>query len=250
MEPWPLAATRSARAGKTATEDHGQAQERTGRRGFSLGRRRRSWRKLLCAHLRRLLLPAVAAKTLRLRSARLVSVAVSVGGDGSLRARGGPEASFAQAVSRTGKPYSKLATAFAFQKKAVDACTCRAPGAAPLTVVQDPTLQPGDIVVTNKGVRVFRGAKKLPYPDVAFVDYRQDKEVAKKHRALLDFIDRRYRSAQAQTPAKQGDSTPARKSSANTNRNQQQARSPAPRDTHQNEALLAYAGAGKKSLTA
>ena len=156
--------------------------------------------------------------------------------------RGGPEASFAQAVSRNGKSYSKLSTAFAFREKAVDACTCRAPGAAPLTVAQDPTLQPGDIVVTNKGVRVFRGAKKLPYPDVAFVDYRQDKEVSKAHRALLDFVDRRYRTVEAEpAPAKQGESVPARKSSANTNRNRQQARSPAPRETHQNETLSAYA---------
>jgi hypothetical protein len=152
--------------------------------------------------------------------------------------RGGPEASFAQAVSRTGKPYSKLATAFAFRQKAVAACTCRSPGTAPLTVAQDPTLQPGDIVVTDKGVRVFRGGKKLPYQDQAFVDYRKDKDVSKTHRAFLDFVDRRYRTVSSETPSgKQVESTPSKKS----NNNRQQARNPKSQDTRPNEALSAYA---------
>jgi hypothetical protein len=155
--------------------------------------------------------------------------------------RGGSEASFAQAVSRTGKPYSKLATAFAFREKAVAACTCRAPGAATLAVAQDPTLQSGDIVVTQKGVRVFRGAKKLPYADQAFVDYRSDKEISKSHRAFLDFVDRRYRTAHSEaTPTKQEVSTPARKSSASPTKSRQ-ARSRTPQEKPQNEALSAYA---------
>jgi hypothetical protein len=155
--------------------------------------------------------------------------------------RGGPEASFAQAVSRSGKPYSKLSTAFAFQKKAVAACTCRSSGTPALTVAQDPTLQPGDIVVTDKGVRVFHGGKKLPYEDQAFVDYRKDKEVSKTNRAFLDFVDRRYRAAQAESAAKHAEAAPAKKTSRKSGKNAEQARSPASGSRHGNDALSAYA---------
>src|SRR3954452_18929978 len=76
MEPRPSPATCRARAGGFATEDHRAAE--AGRRGLSIGSRGEFVGQLLCAHLRRLLLPAVAAKTIRLGSARLVSFAVSV----------------------------------------------------------------------------------------------------------------------------------------------------------------------------
>jgi hypothetical protein len=161
--------------------------------------------------------------------------------------RGGPEASFAQAVSRTGKPYSKLATAFAFQKKAVAACTCRSPDKPPLDVASDPTLHPGDIVVTNKGVHVFRGGKKLPYQDQAFVDYRKDKEVSKTHRAFLDFIDRRYRAAHAESAAKHAEAAQPAKSAAKSQKNRQQARSPVPEKTKWNEATSAFAQGQEKN---
>jgi len=161
--------------------------------------------------------------------------------------RGGAEASFAQAVSRTGKPYSKLPTAFAFQKKAVAACTCRSPGGSTLTVAHDPTLQPGDIVVTDKGVRVFRGGKKLPYQDHAFVDYRKDKELAKTDRAFLDFIDRRYRAAHTEPAAKHAEATRKNKSAAKSGKNRQQAHSPSSDEAHLSEATSAFAQGQEKS---
>jgi hypothetical protein len=156
--------------------------------------------------------------------------------------RGGPDASFAEAVSRKGKPYSKMANAFAFRQKAVAACTCNSPEKAALPVANDPTLQPGDIVVTGNGVRVFRGSKKLPYREQDFVDYRNDKNVSKTHRAFLDAVDRRYRTAQAvPAPAKQGEAAPAKKSAAKSARNRQQPRSPIAEQTRWNEAASAFA---------
>ena len=162
--------------------------------------------------------------------------------------RGGPDASFAQAVSRGGRPYSKLATAFAFREKAVAACTCRSPDTASLTVAEDPTLQPGDIVVTGKGVRVFRGSKQLPYRDQDFVDYRRDKNVAKTHRAFLDAVDRRYRAAHAAPAAeRQGEAGPAKTSSTKSARNRHRPRSPASEPARSNDAVSAFAQGQEKN---
>jgi hypothetical protein len=155
--------------------------------------------------------------------------------------RGGPEASFAESVSWKGKRYSKLSTAFAFRQEAVAACTCRAPGAAPLSVTQDPTLQPGDIVVTGKGVRIFRGGK-LPYQDQAFVDYRKDKELSKAHRAFLDHVDGSYHSAHTEAMrGKQADGVPGEKSSEKITEKQQSVPNGPAHNVDRSEALPTYA---------
>jgi hypothetical protein len=162
--------------------------------------------------------------------------------------RGGADASFAQAVSRTGKPYSKLATAFAFREKSVAACTCRSQTTAVLAIAKDPTLQPGDIVVTGTGVRVFRGSNKRPYRDQDFADYRSDRSVSKNHRAFLDAVDRRYRSAQA-APASErhGEAEPEKRSSRKSARNRQQPRATASEQARRDEAVSAYAKGQEKN---
>jgi hypothetical protein len=161
--------------------------------------------------------------------------------------RGGPEASFAQAVSHGGKSYSKLATAFAFRERPVAACTCRSADKASLAVAEDPTLQPGDIVVTGQGVRVFRGSKKLPYRQQDFVDYRNDRNVSRTHRTFLDAVDRRYRAAQAApAPDRQAEAAPARTSSRKSARNRHQQRSPA-EQARSSDALSAFAQRQEKN---
>jgi hypothetical protein len=162
--------------------------------------------------------------------------------------RGGPDASFAQAVSRGGKPYSKLATAFAFRQKSVAACTCRSSATASLAVAKDPTLQPGDIVVTGQGVRVFRGGNKLPYRDQDFVDYRSDRNVSKTHRAFLDAVDRRYRAAQAAPAAQRhGEALPDKQSSRRSAKNRQQPHATEPAQVRRDEAVSAFAQSQEKS---
>jgi uncharacterized protein DUF2865 len=64
------------------------------------------------------------------------------------------------AVGPDGKPYSELATAFAYRKRIVPGCTCNGKDAFGLVttpVADDPTLRPGDIVATNEGLMAFTG---------------------------------------------------------------------------------------------
>jgi hypothetical protein len=161
--------------------------------------------------------------------------------------RGGPDASFAQAVSNKGKSYSKLATAFAFREKSVAACTCHSVDKASLAVTEDPTLQPGDIVVTGEGVKVFRGGQKRPYRERDFADYRSDRNVSKTHRAFLDAVNRRFHSAST-AAAQQREAAAAEKTSSRKSaRRQHQRREPAYQEARSSEAVSAFAQEQEKS---
>jgi hypothetical protein len=164
------------------------------------------------------------------------------------RRRGGPEASFAQAVSHNGKSYSKLATAFAFRDKAVAACTCHSVSKPSLAVNEDPTLRRGDIVVTKAGVKVFRGGREMPHRGRDFVDYRSDRNVSKTHRAFLDAVNRRFHTAQTNPVSKRSDEAasdkPAsRKSASRRHRH----RGPAHEQAPSNEAVSAFAQGEEKN---
>jgi hypothetical protein len=59
-----------------------------------------------------------------------------------------------------GRPYSDLDTAFLFRKQLVAGCTCNgrdAFGLAHIDVNSDPTLKPGDVVATRRGMVAFTG---------------------------------------------------------------------------------------------
>lgn len=162
--------------------------------------------------------------------------------------RGGPDASFAQAVSSKGKTYSKLATAFAFREKSVPACTCHSMDKPSLAVTEDPTLQPGDIVVTGEGVKVFRGGKKRPYRDRDFADYRSDRNVSKTHRAFLDAVNRRFHIAQRAPAAERPQAAAAEKTSSRKSARRQHRRSePAYEEARSNEAGSAFAQQQEKN---
>jgi hypothetical protein len=69
------------------------------------------------------------------------------------------------AVAPDGSRYGGLANAFAYRARVVADCTCNgkdAFGLARLDVKNDPTLQPGDVVATAKGLLAYNGgsAKK------------------------------------------------------------------------------------------
>jgi hypothetical protein len=66
-----------------------------------------------------------------------------------------------QARTLNGSRYSDLATAFYFRKQVEPSCTCNGSdvfGTAAISIKADLTLRPGDIVVTEKGARVFIGS--------------------------------------------------------------------------------------------
>lgn len=73
------------------------------------------------------------------------------------------------AVARDGSRYTNLDTAYAFRERVVDKCTCngRTPfGLAQLDAINDPTLRPGDIVVTNNGLVAYSGKGKGEFTPV------------------------------------------------------------------------------------
>lgn len=64
------------------------------------------------------------------------------------------------ATANDGKRYSDLNTAFAYREKTVAGCTCNgkdAYGLVNMSAAEDPTLRPGDIVATDKGMQAYRG---------------------------------------------------------------------------------------------
>jgi hypothetical protein len=71
-------------------------------------------------------------------------------------------------VARDGTRYASLENAFLYRKQLVVNCTCNgrdAFGLAPFDMATDPTLRPGDIVVTNNGLMAYTGK---PGPAGAF----------------------------------------------------------------------------------
>jgi hypothetical protein len=64
------------------------------------------------------------------------------------------------AVARDGVRYANLDNAFLYRKQLVANCTCNgrdAFGLAPFAMASDPTLRPGDIVVTKDGLMAYTG---------------------------------------------------------------------------------------------
>lgn len=66
-------------------------------------------------------------------------------------------------VASDGSRYADLANAFVYRKRLVAGCTCNgrdAFGLAHIDPVTDPTLRPGDVVVTKSGLMAFNGRNK------------------------------------------------------------------------------------------
>jgi hypothetical protein len=85
------------------------------------------------------------------------------------------QGSIEDAVNARGQTYSALRTAFRFRQELERTCSCQgaaANGLARLPITHDVTLRPGDVVVTETGVQVFRGASRFPYQSRDFVAAR------------------------------------------------------------------------------
>jgi hypothetical protein len=91
-----------------------------------------------------------------------------------------------------GKVYNALATAFAYRRGISPHCACHQPGYPKLALSLDLTLKAGDIVVTDKGVRQFRGSRSFPYAERDFTAYGSGMSSATLR--YLDTIDRPYQS--------------------------------------------------------
>lgn len=70
------------------------------------------------------------------------------------------------AVSSSGGGYAKLQNAFLYRERLVEDCSCTGAGGtglARIDIEADPTLRPGDIVVTADGPVVFKGSRRPPH---------------------------------------------------------------------------------------
>lgn len=93
----------------------------------------------------------------------------------SVRLYSSRNGSIETARSDTGQPYTAMATAFRYRERLVPGCSCQASvtqGLARLSFAQDFTLRQGDVVVTEAGVRVFRGSGRFPHQPRDFVTAR------------------------------------------------------------------------------
>ena len=73
------------------------------------------------------------------------------------------------AVASDGSRYSDLPNAFLYRKQLVAGCTCNgrnAFGLAHIDAKADPTLKPGDVIVTRKGLEAFSGNKNSEFTPV------------------------------------------------------------------------------------
>lgn len=87
----------------------------------------------------------------------------------------GRRGSIEDAVNARGQTYAALRTAFRFREGVDRACSCQGAatqGLARLPITHDFTLRPGDLVVTETGARIFRGASRFPYRAQDFVAAR------------------------------------------------------------------------------
>lgn len=93
----------------------------------------------------------------------------------SVRLYSSRNGSIETARSDTGQHYTANANAFRFRERLVPGCSCQASitqGLARLSFAQDFTLRTGDVVVTEGGVRVFRGSGRFPHQPRDFVTAR------------------------------------------------------------------------------
>jgi hypothetical protein len=105
-----------------------------------------------------------------------------------------------QARAANGSRYSDVATAFNYRSRIVPNCTCNgtdAFGTAAISIRADITLRPGDVVVTEKGARIFVGfsddrrevrefVAAQDYPGMPADQRRTISEIQVSRRALLE----------------------------------------------------------------
>jgi Protein of unknown function (DUF2865) len=100
------------------------------------------------------------------------------------------------AVDDKGARYRDIEQAFAYRTNLVPGCTCNgkdamgkeAMGLAPIDVMADPTLQPGDIVATADGLKVFQGAASDAHRTAEFTPVEKSAWVSRDVRSRLSKV--------------------------------------------------------------
>lgn len=92
------------------------------------------------------------------------------------------------AIGLDGGRYSSLENAFVYRERVVSDCTCNGKdpyGLAAIDIHSDPTLQRGDIVVTDKGPVAFVGDQRLPHRAAEFAPVKNSLAVSDSLRKQL-----------------------------------------------------------------
>jgi hypothetical protein len=80
------------------------------------------------------------------------------------------------AMSISGRPYSELPNAFKYRQEFNAACACRKPGESWTAAVgEDPTVERGDIVVTEETAKTLSQPKPEPKPAAARPEPQQQR---------------------------------------------------------------------------
>jgi hypothetical protein len=106
-----------------------------------------------------------------------------------------------EAQNDAGERYADLPEAFKFRTNLTKDCTCRRnPGQAEeLTADKDPTLKPGDAIVTTAGAMIFLGGRRPPFAPSDFANLRDNGAVSKSARnALLALLGQSRETIMAQ----------------------------------------------------
>lgn len=96
-----------------------------------------------------------------------------------------------QARTSNGSRYSDLTTAFDYRKILAPNCTCNGNdifGTAAISIRADITLRPGDVVVTENGVRVFIGSAEGQHKASDFISAQNYSGLSADHRRTLSEI--------------------------------------------------------------
>ncbi len=124
----------------------------------------------------------------------------------------GSRGSIEDAVNGRGQAYSALRTAFRFRQGLDRSCSCQGlatAGLARLPLTHDVTLRAGDVVVTETGVQVFRGASRFPYRAQDFVAARAYGRLPAEVRRRVDEIQAGIQARDSGTSAPVGRLPPA-----------------------------------------
>jgi hypothetical protein len=119
----------------------------------------------------------------------------------------------------TGRRYAAMSGALSYRKGVSDTCTCSTSGfglTTATTVLNDRTLRAGDIVMTQKGMRVFIGGQ-APYREANFTSIDRSRTFAGQSRETLRRMERASlpgRSGVAAGPAARNELADLRRAAA------------------------------------
>jgi hypothetical protein len=102
----------------------------------------------------------------------------------------------ADAKAVDGESYARFVARLSTRGDKAKSCSCHAAAddaARTRAALNDPTLQPGDAVVTSEGVKVFKGGA-APHRKNAFLSLAQTPNLAPSQRGALAAIDRAIRT--------------------------------------------------------